>query len=151
MTETTTPDTFTRRTVTAAELRPGDIVLTADGSARAYAAFDVDTAPDGQTVTVWTAVADYDTAGPTVTLPAARLLTVNRRDGGPRVTRQTIVVPTSAAPDDERWARDLDALGWEAADVHCRYCRRVLVKDYDGRGTGWSHWEPTPGTRQCAP
>lgn len=90
-------DTYTPTPVTADQLRPGDIVLFADGT-RWFAAFDVDTHTEHDDVQVWTAVADQEDRGLPSTLyfaPTYRF-TVDRRDGGPRTTHTTVDVP--AAP-----------------------------------------------------
>lgn len=78
-------DTYSRLTIDASALQPGDIVLTDTGD-RAYAAFDTD--QRGETVTVWTATSDQ-AKGVTekLTLRAGEELSIARRDGGLRTTR----------------------------------------------------------------
>jgi hypothetical protein len=88
------------RTITAAGLRPGDIVLCADGT-RWFAAFDVSTpaGPGDGDVRVWTAITDQDNGMPaTLDIFPTCPLTVSRRDDDPAVTHTTVAVPYDDRP-----------------------------------------------------
>lgn len=133
----TVPAGYERHEITAAALRPGDVVVDpADGS-RDWAAFDVDTAHDSgagfPVVKVWTGQADQDNGRPPVLLLATNVpLTVYRRPGGPVVT----VVEAGNMDDAD------DAATMETADTQPATGARVLLDDIrDAMPAGW-HVDP---------
>lgn len=95
---THTGTTYTPTRITAAELVPGDIVLTPAGE-RAYAAYDVDVDTTRGHVTVWTAVRDQEQGQPErLTLTVQQYLTVARPAAtGLRPDLQAIVEDAAVA------------------------------------------------------
>lgn len=45
---------------------------------------------------------------------------------------------TFATPDEDRFEREYQPLPAPVA-MFCLHCGREVIKNYDGRGTGWFH------------